>query len=74
MSRKLDGAVIHDPDKAADNVLKMIEEGALTSVSGKKIPVSVDTICVHGDNPQSVKLAETVRLRLENSGISISSS
>jgi UPF0271 protein len=52
----------------------MIEEGALTSVSGKKIPVSVDTICVHGDNPQSVKLAETVRLRLENSGISISSS
>jgi UPF0271 protein len=74
LSRKLDGAVIHDPDKAADNVLKMIEEGALTSVSGKKIPVSVDTICVHGDNPQSVKLAETVRLRLENSGISISSS
>ena len=74
LSRKLDGSVVYDPDKAADNVLKMIEEGALTSVNGKKIPVSVDTICVHGDNPHSVELAETVRLRLENSGISISSS
>ena len=67
LSRKIDGAVIRDPLKAADNVLKMIEEG------GKKIPVSIDTICVHGDNLDAVKLAETVRVRLENSGITISS-
>jgi 5-oxoprolinase (ATP-hydrolysing) subunit A len=73
LSRAIAGAVIRNPVKAADNVLKMIEDGALTSINGKKIPVSIDTICVHGDNAHAVKLAETVRIRLENSGITISS-
>jgi UPF0271 protein len=52
----------------------MLEEKALTSINGKKIPVSVDTICVHGDNPAAVKLAETVRTRLEKAGIDVGSS
>jgi UPF0271 protein len=54
--------------------LRTIDEGALTSINGVKIPVEVDTICVHGDNPDAVKLAETVRARLENSGIKVTSS
>ena len=74
LSRKLDGAIIHNPITAADNILRTIDEGALTSINGVKIPVEVDTICVHGDNPDAVKLAETVRARLENSGIKVTSS
>ena len=74
VSRKMSGALIHDPMIAADNVLKMLEEKALTSIIGKKIPVSVDTICVHGDNPAAIKLAETVRTKLEKAGIEVGSS
>jgi UPF0271 protein len=70
----MSGALIHDPKIAADNVLKMLEEKALTSINGKKIPVSVDTICVHGDNPAAIKLAETVRTKLEKAGIEVGSS
>ena len=38
------------------------------------IAVSVDTICVHGDNSAAIKLAETVRTKLEKAGIEVGSS
>jgi len=68
VSRSQPGAVIHDADQAADHVLRMIDDQAITSINGIKVPVRPQTICVHGDNPEAVKLAETVRKRLENSG------
>ena len=37
-----------------------LEEGAVISTSGKRIPVSVDTICVHGDNPAAVAMASEI--------------
>ena len=70
-SRKLPGAVIHDPELAAGRVLRMVEEQAITAVSGKKIPVRIDTICVHGDNPAAVAMASQVRERLVEAGVAI---
>ncbi|WP_251976234.1 LamB/YcsF family protein [Salinicola avicenniae] len=71
LSRKLPGAVIHDPDAAADRVLRMLEEQAVTTVSGKQIPLAIDSICVHGDTPGAVAMAETLRRRLESAGVAI---
>lgn len=70
-SRKKPGAVIHDPQIAAERVRRMVEEQAITSVNGKRIPVRIDTICVHGDNPAAVALALGVRVGLEKAGIAI---
>src|SRR5215467_13374427 len=61
VSRKLPGAVLHDPEEAADRVQAMVREGALISTSGKRIPVAIDTVCVHGDNPAAVAMAGLVR-------------
>ena len=41
----------------------------LISVSGKRIPVEIDTICVHGDEPTAVAMARTIRNRLEAHGV-----
>lgn len=70
-SRKIEGAVIHDADLAANRVLAMVRDQALTSTSGKKIPVAIDTICVHGDNPAAVAMARAVRHALEQAGVTI---
>jgi 5-oxoprolinase (ATP-hydrolysing) subunit A len=67
--RKQPGAVLHDADAAADRVLEMVREGAIISKSGKRIPVAIDTVCVHGDNPAAVAMARTVRQRLEAAGV-----
>jgi len=71
VSRKLPGAVIHDAALAARNVLRMVEEGAVISITGKRVPVAVDTICVHGDNPAAVAMATEVRRTLEASGVTV---
>jgi len=70
-SRKTPGAVIHDASVAAKRVVEMVADGALRSVSGKRIPVAIDTICVHGDNPAAVELARAVRVALEKAGVAL---
>jgi UPF0271 protein len=73
VSRKLPGAVLHDPEEAAARVQAMVREGAIISNSGKRIPVAIDTVCVHGDNPAAVAMAGLVREKLEQAGISVRS-
>ncbi|HEY8384051.1 MAG TPA: 5-oxoprolinase subunit PxpA [Microvirga sp.] len=70
-SRKKPGSVLHDAEAAAQRVLQTLRDGAVTSTSGKRIPVAVDTICVHGDEPSAVAMARTVRRVLEENGFRI---
>jgi UPF0271 protein len=71
VSRKKVGAVLHDAAAAATRVLRMVEERAVISVTGKRVPVAIDTICVHGDNPDAVAMARAVRAMLEKSGVEL---
>jgi UPF0271 protein len=71
VSRSLDGAVIHDAEQAAARVLDMVSENAVIAMSGKRIPVVIDSICVHGDTPDAVRMAKAVRERLEAAGFQL---
>ena len=71
VSRKKPGSVLHDPEEAALRVLAMVRDGAITSVSGKRIEGRIDTICVHGDGATAVAMARRVREVLEQDGIAI---
>jgi 5-oxoprolinase (ATP-hydrolysing) subunit A len=67
-SRKTPGAVIHDAAHAAERVLKTLQERAIVTVTGKRLPVEIDTICVHGDTATAVAMARAVRAKLEAAG------
>lgn len=69
--RALPGAVLHDPAAAVAHVRRILDDGAITSVGGKKLKVAIDTICVHGDNPAAVALARTLRADLEANGVTV---
>jgi len=69
VSRSIEGAVIHDAAVAAERVAQMISENAVIALSGKRIPTSIDSICVHGDTPDAVAMARAVRAKLEASGL-----
>ena len=71
MSRKKLGSVIHDSVAAAANVLQMVHKQAVTTGSGKVMPVRVDTICFHSDTPGAVAMARHVRGALEAAGVRI---
>lgn len=67
-SRKFAGAVIHNAEIAAQRLLEMLETSTLTTVSGKKLKVKIDSICVHSDEPSAVALARRVKNILEKNG------
>ncbi|MFP4126755.1 MAG: LamB/YcsF family protein [Alphaproteobacteria bacterium] len=71
VARGTPGAVLHDAEAAADRVLRMLEEGALTSINGVRVPVKPETVCVHGDGPEALRMAETLRNRLERAGVKV---
>ncbi len=55
------GGMIEEAAKAAKQALAMVEEGYVTSLSGKKVPVAADTICLHGDQPGAAAFAKALR-------------
>jgi len=71
VDRALPGAVIHDPEEAGRRVAQMVREGAIVAASGKRIPTRIDTICLHGDTPEAVRIAAQTRRALERSGVSL---
>ncbi|HVK97445.1 MAG TPA: 5-oxoprolinase subunit PxpA [Flavisolibacter sp.] len=56
--RSLPNALIEDENKVVQQVLQMIEKGTVTTVSGKEVPIEVETICIHGDGRNAVALAK----------------
>lgn len=62
------GAMIHGAEASLAHVTRMVEERALVSINGKRIPVNPQSICVHGDNAEAVATARALRDGLERAG------
>ncbi len=73
VARTKEGAVISDEKAAMDRVLEMVKEGTVTAISGKKIQLKPDSICLHGDGVRAVEFAKGIRQRLLDEGIEICS-
>ncbi|MED4943079.1 5-oxoprolinase subunit PxpA [Heyndrickxia coagulans] len=69
--RREPNALIEDRETAAKQVIRMIKEGAVTSVQGEDVSVRADTICIHGDGRQALHFAAFIRQSLEQEGIKI---
>jgi UPF0271 protein len=73
VSRRKPGAVLHDAEAVAARVQQMVEERAIVGVGGKRLSLTIDTVCIHGDSPGAVAMARAVRRRLDAAGIRIAS-
>ena len=69
--RSQPGAMIHDPEQAAQHVRRMAEDGMIQALSGRLIVCHAQSVCVHGDDAGAVSLARRVRAELEQRGILI---
>jgi UPF0271 protein len=61
--------VITDPERAAEQAVRMAREGKVRTVDGDTIEVEVQTICIHGDTPGAEKIVAAVRRALEQEGL-----
>jgi 5-oxoprolinase (ATP-hydrolysing) subunit A len=71
VSRRERNAVLHDPAEIADRVASMVQSGRVVAVDGSTIPISVESVCVHGDSPDAVQIANAVRDRLAADGVDL---
>ena len=69
--RSMPGAVIHDTEEALSRTVRMVKEGIVTAVTGETVPLTADSICVHGDNPSALAFVKAIRERLETEGVSV---
>lgn len=68
VSRSAPGAILTDADVVADQVLLMVE-GKVRAITGRMIPIAVDTVCLHGDTPGAPAIAKRLQERLALAGI-----
>ncbi len=67
------GAILEDEDEVLARTLKMIREQRVQAIDGHWVPLKVQTICLHGDNPHALAFAQRIRAQLDAEGIQVRS-
>ena len=65
LPRGLSGALVTEPEKIAENAIKLAKDGLL--IKGKEYPI--DTLCLHGDHPHAAETARIVGEQLRKAHI-----
>lgn len=65
------GATITDPIAAAARAVRLACEGIIEAIDGTRLAISADTLCLHGDGPNAVAIAEAVQAALAAAGIAV---
>jgi UPF0271 protein len=71
-SRKHPDALIRDPAEAGRQALSIVDHRTVVACDGSKVPVSAQTICIHGDTPGAPEIAATVAKTLREAGVTLS--
>ncbi|MGB8714402.1 MAG: 5-oxoprolinase subunit PxpA [Onishia taeanensis] len=64
VSRRVPGAVHHDASVIVDQAQRIARGTPLTAIDGSELVLEADTLCVHGDNPESVAAVKAIRQAL----------
>ena len=60
-----------DPEQVGDRVVRAVTEKKVKTESGRDIDVASDSVCVHGDTPGAVRLAQAIARKLKENDIEI---
>lgn len=71
VTRKQTGVVLKDPEQIAERAVAMVVKKGIESISGRWIEMSIDTLCIHGDNPLSIDAARIMVEAFAREGIQI---
>lgn len=70
VSRREPGAVHHDPEVIVDQARRIARGEPLTASDGSALVLAADTLCVHGDNAESIAAIQAIRAALDDLGAS----
>ncbi len=61
LPRTESGAVHHDSKVICEQAQRLAKEGIVITDSGQRLSLNADTLCVHGDNPESIAVVKKIR-------------
>ena len=70
--RSESGSVLTDPEEVARQVRSLVTHGEVVANDGSHVPISFETLCLHGDTPGSALLAARIHGELSALGVSVS--
>ncbi|MEJ7443248.1 LamB/YcsF family protein, partial [Staphylococcus warneri] len=56
---------------AISQVIQMVTEGTVETISGEVINIEADTICIHGDGAHALEFVQEIRSRLAEVNVDI---
>lgn len=65
VARATEGAVYADRQRILDQSLGLAQNGTVKTLSGRTLSLNADTLCVHGDNDESVRAVQQIRATLD---------
>ena len=65
------GAVIVDPEEAAEQAVGLARDRLVVAEDSSRLSIRADTICLHGDTPGAVEIARKIHERFRTAGIRI---
>ena len=71
ISRSHPKALVENPYMANANILEMLHTSSIKCLSGNKIKCQIDSICIHGDNKNSVSIAKELKKVLIKNNIQL---
>ncbi|MET1079246.1 MAG: 5-oxoprolinase subunit PxpA [Pseudomonas sp.] len=66
--RRLPDAVHRDPQRILEQALAIARGESFADIDGKPLQLSADSLCVHGDNPESLAVLRRLRALLHSAG------
>jgi UPF0271 protein len=63
--------MICDAKAATARLLGFLDTGLMPVVDGDPIPLAAHSICIHGDSPHAVAMAQDIRARLAAAGVTL---
>lgn len=63
--RSESNAVIHSEKEALERCQHLLSHEEIISIDGKKLPMKVDTLCVHGDTPEALVFVQSLNKLLQ---------
>lgn len=67
------GAVLHDPSAIAARAVRLARKGEIVAIDGTVLRSSARSLCIHGDTPDAIAIAQRLRRALADAGIAVAS-
>jgi 5-oxoprolinase (ATP-hydrolysing) subunit A len=71
VARQMPGAVLHDPAAIAERAVRLAQAGEIVAADETVIKTAARSLCIHGDTPGAVAIAQAVKAALLGAGVEL---